>query len=394
MIHLITLAYFLMALGILTSVSLLGIHQILLFVPTCYCLYKSISSKKMNLSRSSLFLFIFLICCVVSLFANFDELKDPAKSFGKLKFLFFALSGAFVLNDWLPSLKPSYLKLILNAFFCGVIIAGGVAIYQSISSGGARSEGLIGIMRYGYASSMISILILASLIQNKKMNINFSTRLAICALIFGVAGIFLTQTRGALAGFVCALPFVLYFYKPKIGLAIGVFSVLLISILSFAYFFGNNDHGSRYLKSRNTKGDVIRQEQWKSALIATKEHPWFGGGYNNFYSQVERIKNENNFETTFYINEHAHNIFLEIAAGTGLVGFAFFLLWLISWAYECFKLENALRGVFVPFGVCLIISGQFEVIFDTNNSVMIFFIYSLSQYAVMLKNQKKIIGND
>lgn len=388
MTHLTTFAFFILAAGMLTSVSLVGVHQILLAVPAAYFLFLSIREKKIRISKSSIFLLIFAVCCLLSLVTNLDYIKNPGKSFGKLKFLFFAFAAIPVLSYWIPKVKPAHLKFVIHTFFVSIIVAGCVAIYQAISSGGGRSEGLIGIMRYGYASAMILSMLLGLILQNKKQRLNFDMKLAVAAFLFGLAGLFLTQTRGALAGFLCALPFVLYFYKPKLGIGVGVVSTLLISILAFAYLFGTGDYGTRLLKSRNDLGDVVRQEQWKSAIIATKEHPWFGWGYNNFYSQVERIKKENNLKTTFYINEHSHNTFLEIAAGTGLVGFFFFMLWLGTWAYECFKMENSLSGIFIPFGVSLVASGQFEVILDTNNSVLIFFIYSVSQYAILATKTK------
>lgn len=331
------------------------------------------------LSASIIFLILFVICCFVSLVVNADYLENAGKSFGKLKFFFIALGTIPTLHYWISGIKINHLKFVLHAFLCSIIVCGVVALYQVITIGG-RTEGLIGIMRYGYASAMVLILLIGFLLQKKNLKLQLNARLLWAAVIFGIIGLLLTQTRGALAGFICALPFSFYFFKPRLGLAIGFLGALLISFIAFAYLFGSGDYGSRYFKSRNSGGDVVRQEQWRSAVIATKEHPWFGWGYNNFYSQVERIKKENNFKTISYVNEHAHNLFLEIAAGTGLVGFILFMGWLISWAYECFKFATPLRGIFIPFGVCIIVSGQFEVIFDTTNMTLIFMTYSLSQY--------------
>lgn len=390
-LNLTTVAFFVLAIGIVTSVSLIGVHQILLVIPAFYFLFKAYQDNKISISKSNIFLFLFLIWCTISLVFNFNELIKPSKSFGKLKFIFFALSTLPVLFYWISNVKPAFLKIVIHTFFASIIAAGLIALYQFISSNGGRSEGLIGIMRYGYASAMIAVFLLGVILQRKKLNFDFNVTFAVVAVVFSILGMFLTQTRGALAGFLSAMPFVLYFYRPKVGIAFGIFSAILISIIAYFYLFGSNTtgEGSRYLKSRNELGDVVRREQWQSAIIATKEHPVFGWGYNNFYSQVERIKKENNLKTTFYINEHSHNTFLEVAAGTGLVGATFFLLWLITWAIECFKLE--LRGIFIPFGVSMIASGQFEVILDTNNSVLLFFVYSLSQYALNIQKQKAIV---
>jgi O-antigen ligase len=383
MINLTTAAFFFLAIGILTSVTLIGLHQILLFVPVMYYLYKTFSEKKKIFSVSSILLTTFIVCCLISLAVNFNEVKDLSKSLGKLKFIFLSLGGISALYYWLPKVKPSHLTFIINGFFSSIIASGGIAIYQ-VAMTGERSRGFIGVMRYGYVSAMILTLLIAIVIQRKNLKFDFNLKLAITAIFFCFIGLFLTQTRGAMAGFMSALPFVLYFYKPKWGVIFGLISAVLISIVAMAYLFGSsteNKFGSRFLKSKNEIGDLVRREQWQSAVIATKERPLFGWGYGNFYTQVTRIKKENNMKTVFYTDAHAHNTFLEVAAGTGLIGFSLFLLWLITWAYECFKLENALRGIFVPFGVCMIISCQFEVIFDSSNMALFFAAYTLSQVA-------------
>jgi O-antigen ligase len=382
MIYLSTAAFWGLSLGLITSVSLLGIHQILLTIPAIYFLYLTVKERPFVPSVSSKLLLGFLVCCLLSLVVNFEHVEVPSKSFGKLKFPFYALAGISVLFYWIPKVKPLHLKFVIHTFFFSIIAAGSLALYQAVTIGG-RSEGFIGIMRYGYASGMISVILLGVILQHKKLNLDINFNIATTAFFFSLLGVFLTQTRGALAGFMAAIPFVLYFYKPKLGIVFGIFSAVLISIIAYAYLFGTGTYQSRYLKSRNELGDVVRREQWQSAIIATREHPILGWGYNNFYSQVERIKKENNMQTTFYVNEHSHNTFLEVAAGTGLLGAAFFILWIMAWAIECFNFNQALRGTFIPFGVCMVISGQFEVILDTNNSILLFFMYSLSQFTLV-----------
>src|SRR5690606_32323374 len=103
--------------------------------------------------------FFFLYKAFVKKEIELFVINNPGKSFGKLKFLFYALSAIPVLYYWLPKVKASQLRNLIHVFFGSVIIACTVAIYQAIISGGGRSEGLIGIMRYGYMSAMILSLI-------------------------------------------------------------------------------------------------------------------------------------------------------------------------------------------------------------------------------------------
>lgn len=380
MTHLISVAFFVLSIGILLSISLIGVHQILLLVPTCYFLYQSIKEKKLTLKPSSWFLLSFMAWAVISMCVNYTDLDVPSKSFGKMKYFFFALGGISVLTYWIPQVKKEHIKILFHAFFSSVIIAGSAAIYQFATTG-ERAESFLGIMKYGYVSAFISTLLLSVILQKKRIGLNFNSKFAIAALVFSLTGLILTQTRGSLGGFVVALPFILYFYKPKLGIAAALFSVLFVGVIGSAYLFGTGKYKHRYLKPQTEKGDVVRQEQWKSAIIATKERPFFGWGYFNFYSQVERIKKENNFKTLSYVGHHSHNTFLEIAAGTGVIGFLLFVGWVLTWAWESFKLPLPLRGIFIPFGACMMLASQFEVVFDTVNSVVILFMYSMSQVA-------------
>jgi O-antigen ligase len=190
-----------------------------------------------------------------------------------------------------------------------------------------------------------------------------------------------TYTRGGLLGFLCGIPVALYFYKPKWGFAMGGIAVLLLGALGSYYFFGSiasSKQGSRFLINKHNTSDQKRRAQWQAAVIAIKEKPILGYGFANFHSQVKRIKIENQLEVQKYNDAHAHNIFLEIAAGTGLVGLIVFLGWIVTWAWECFRAGGLTRAIIVPFGVVWVISSQFEVTLDANNASMIFFVYALS----------------
>jgi O-antigen ligase len=198
---------------------------------------------------------------------------------------------------------------------------------------------------------------------------------------------FLTFTRGAFVAFLCGLPFALFFYRKKMVL-IGLGITLLIGgTMGGFYLFGTKTNVNfRMLSTKGFGSDQIRQSQWESAIYAIKEKPILGWGLSNFSTQVERIKNTYDLGAKNYVDAHAHNVFLEIGAGTGLIGLFLFLGWLLTWAYECFKAGGHVRALVVPFGVAFIVGSQFEVTLDANNASMIFALYSLSA-AIYSKNK-------
>jgi O-antigen ligase len=172
---------------------------------------------------------------------------------------------------------------------------------------------------------------------------------------------------------------VLYYYKPKLGITLGGIAVLGVLGLVGVYLFGSGQSNSRFLVNKNNSSDVIRRSQWKAAIIATKEKPVLGWGLSNFHSQLKRIKTDYDLDAKDYNDAHSHNLFLEIASGTGLVGLVLFLGWVLSWAWESFKAGGLTRALVIPFGVAFVVSSQFEVTFDANNASMIFFLYGLSK---------------
>jgi O-antigen ligase len=377
--NLTTAALFFLAAGIFTSVTVLSAYQILLVGPLIYFSYLAIKNKDINLPASAYWLLAFAAVAVLSLVINYDLVPKPSKNFGRVKYFVFAVGSIFVFRFWLKEASDRIKMFLTNTFFVGIIVAGIYMIYQSfITPPTERIRGLTDTMRYGYGTGMILLSIISGAVHREKIKNWFDWRLALAAIISGLIGVYLTQTRGALLGFLCGLPFVLYYFKPKLGLTLGSLAVLVVLAMGGMYLFGSGKYESRFLANKNTPSDVIRRSQWKAAIIATQEKPALGWGLSNFHSQLKRIKIQHDLDAKDYDDAHSHNLFLEIASGTGLIGLFFFLGWLISWAIESFRAKGMVRALIVPLGVVFVVSSQFEVTFDANNASMIFFLYAMT----------------
>lgn len=165
-------------------------------------------------------------------------------------------------------------------------------------------------MRYGYGSAMMLLTLLSAILHHEKIKSWFNWKVAVPVLVIGFIGMYLTYTRGALLGFLCGLPFVLYYYKPKLGITLGGIAVLGVMGLVGVYLFGSGQSNSRFLVNKNNSSDVIRRSQWKAAIIATKEKPVLGWGLSNFHSQLKRIKTDYDLDAKDYNDAHSHNLFL------------------------------------------------------------------------------------
>ena len=373
-----SVSLFFLAAGILTSVTILSAYQILFTITLCYFTYQAYKERELKLPTSAYWLLAFTVIAFISTVVNVELIPKPSKNFGRIKYFLYGAGGIYVFRHWTKKATDKTKKTLTNTFFVSVLVASSYAIWQFLFSGEARASGLTETMRYGYGSAMFLLVTLSAILHHKKMGSWFDKRFAIIAFIFGFIGMYLTYTRGALLGFMCGLPFVLYFFRPKMGLTLGALAMLGVLGLGGMYLFGSGKYESRFLVNKNNPSDIIRRSQWKAAIIATQEKPVLGWGLSNFHSQLKRIKVEYDLDAKDYNDAHSHNLFLEISSGTGLIGLFFFLGWLISWAIESFKAKGVIQALIVPLGVAFVVSSQFEVTFDANNATMIFFLYAIS----------------
>lgn len=376
MVNITTAAIFFLAAGLFTSVSILSGYQVLIVIPMIYFMFQAFKNKDFKLPVSAWFLLAFGIVAIISLLVNIDIVPKPSKNFGRAQYFFYGVAGIFAFRAWLPVVSDKIKKILLYLFYLNMTVAAIYAVYTTSLHG--RAIALTETMRYGYGSAMVLSILLSAIIHHKKIESWFNWKIGTIFFVVGFIGMYVTYTRGALLGFLCALPLVLFFYKPKLGIIFGAVSAFLIGAVGIFYLFGTTKFESRFLMSKGNRSDVIRMSQWQSAIYATKEKPLLGWGLSNFHTQLKRIKVQYDLEAKEYNDAHSHNLFLEIASGTGLIGLSLFLGWLISWAVEAFRAKGLFRALIVPFGIVFVVSSQFEVTFDANNATMIFFLYGLS----------------
>ena len=384
-----TAALFLLAIGIFTSVSVLSGYQIFFTIPAIYYTLQAYRTNEYKLPKSAWFLLSFIVIALLSLVVNYDLLPKPGKNFGRLRYYLYGFSGIFVLRAWLQNSTEKMKNFISNTFLISIAAAGSYATYTYFTNGLDRARGFTDTLRYGYGSGMLLLTLLGCILHHEKIKQWFNWRLGIVALILGFSGLYFTYTRGALLGFLCGLPFVLYYYKRKLGLTLGGLAVLSVVGLALVYFFGSGNYNSRFLMNKDNGSDNIRWSQWKAAVIAIQEKPVLGWGLSNYHSQLDRIKKQYDLDAKHYNNAHSHNLFLEVASGTGFIGLFFFLGWVLCWAREVFREGRLVKALVAPFGVAFVISSQFEMTFDANNASMIFFLYALSTCFTLSRNSNK-----
>jgi O-antigen ligase len=176
----------------------------------------------------------------------------------------------------------------------------------------------------------------------------------------------LALSRGALIGFAFAMMFFVMARSKKIFL-IGTILILVASVLGAAYFISVNADGNKFFmqftKIRSWDGllsfikDLSAFMRWQvapfptetnsirvgltwEALLITNRYPIFGCGLNT-YSVVARAC------PGVVIGTYPHNSYLQMAAETGLVGLASFMLFVSAFFVYSIKRVRSVSDVFV-----------------------------------------------
>jgi O-antigen ligase len=156
-------------------------------------------------------------------------------------------------------------------------------------------------------------------------------------LLLSTAAVLATQSRGAWLGFAGMLFSLLIFNRnQKLTLAI----VIIVLIASFVVLINPLFQERLFsIFSLEKGGNMARIHIWQASLEMVKDHPVFGLGLGVFpfafpaYDPAD-VEPERTFA-------YAHNLFLQIAAELGVIGFIIFFLTLTTVFYMAFSLAKS-----------------------------------------------------
>lgn len=372
-----TAAIFFLAVGTFVSVTIQGVYQVLFLIPLVYY-FRQALGRHFILPKSSWWALAFAAVAVASILTNWSEIPRPTKNLGRVKYFLMAALGIFPVGVWLRFVSDRTKRRLLRSLVIAVVAAAIWPCYQRFGMNVQVPKPFTETMRYAYGSALLALLLIGAALQ--KENLKWvSHRWAWVGAVACVLGLVAINSRGAQAAFMLGLPLVFFYWNRKLGLGLFFVGVLFGGFLTWNYFYGKSDDTRvRILSNKNNESDQIRRSQWQAALIAIKERPIFGWGFGNFHTQVRRIKLENDLPQKKYDDAHAHNVALEIAAGTGLIGLFLFAGWFFTWVWECWNTGGLTRSLMMPFFAAILFEAQFEVILDANNATWIGFLYAAS----------------
>lgn len=346
----------------------------------------------------SLALIAMFVSVVISYIFGAPEFTDT-KIKGLLEFrwaiIFLCSIALFSKTSW----EKKNLKQIL---FCFSFITFVNLIYYFIS-GKERAGGLFHNPMF-YAQNLGPLLLVLINVYFYQLNQAEKEKktLAIISLtlITGLILLLLTQTRGVWLGFTFAIFLNLLFLRNKIALKTAAILVLS-GLVVLAASPKMRDRITMQGKD-NGYSKAVRPIMWKGNLTLFSQNPITGVGYNInnhlfFDTLTDTEKTVVNAEPGLD-KAHAHNQYIQVLAGTGLIGilaYLSFLIVIIGYAlksvrtfsknsFEFFLATGLLAGL-----ICFLVAAVTECNFSISKTRSLFLILAAAATALATQKPKK-----
>ncbi|MDD5020560.1 MAG: O-antigen ligase family protein, partial [Endomicrobiaceae bacterium] len=334
----------------------------LLFV---YKNWKYLKKEKIFISMSLFLIYGFVLAC----FAG-----DKTSAFSEMFNYFASWLPPFVLGYYITD-KVSKYKILLTyiTVFTIVAILSVLAyyglFYKTIFNGHFAGEGLYGHVNafiwhisLGAMCVLISSVSLIFLLFKEDLTYKQKALLSIFT-VFWIMVLFLTGSRGYyIAGFItyCSI-FIFYVYKfkkIKIPFVIVSISIILAGIIYFTDPYMQQRIKNTSLDSEDSV--TYRLDAYPIAFEIFKRTPLFGVGPRQSTIQHE-FKNSN-----LVASRHLHNLYLNIIADFGLIGFTIFcylIFQILKRLYDVYMQKNSLFALAMIFAwMSLLLGENFDVI--------------------------------
>lgn len=375
-----------LALGLVTSTSLLALSHILILIPMLYFLPKA---DYKSFPKSAWALLAMAIVIILSIVLNQDIAVKGYKPVSKTKYFITGFTSVAPLYWYFKNhMTEKKITWLLYAFCIATTVATISGLIAQATGMNpitmrapeiARNSGLFGmVMNYAHNLSYFLVIILGLIIYRDEVKKYINIKFLIGVFVINLIGFYFSYTRGAWLGFTLGAPFFFLKNNKKNFLILGS---VLIFIGMLSYFVA----GKSMNRSDNDETRII---QWKAATYAFIERPILGYGYLNFENKVIDIKKRYNLGNLNFAS-HAHNNFFEMLGATGALGFISFILWLGFWFKESFNRNDIRARIALPLIVVFIVGGLTQSTISLG--INLFFIMACySVTAAMLKREGKV----
>lgn len=309
-------------------------------------LLKRITVRDIQENKVMLYLFIYLMACIPSLYNSIDISRSLILGFNLISFAIIAFCLPFELtsiNKAYQLIKVFIIFNIINAVF---VVIQGVITHE-------RVFGIAGIMFVDYVGIAILLYAVLYVLKNKKISLKAT---AIITLL--VAASVMTQTRNAwlttVLTLIVLLVFLLiksnYFGLPKKLIIIS--SIVIFFVLFVSFIFVKNYSSelekrtveiTKLENSFDNEGKIqnsflTRLLIWHTAYNGFIKHPIAGIGLYSFPFSSSIYYTIPPYLYQLYVEGLSpHQGFIAVLAETGLIGFAGFIMFLYLLIRLCIR---------------------------------------------------------
>ncbi len=350
------------------------ILSIVIFLFIWQVIYKKINFseiknkiKSVSLSLCLLFSFlgVYLLSTIFSLNPNFSLWGNPSRNGGFVNLAFYIIFSVLL---FLIIRDRNWQKIWDFSIFIGIIVSI-IAILQQV---GAFSERLISIdfrpistmgnpILLSIYLTLLTFLPLSFAIKEKKLYKKIFYYFSFA--LFLIINVFLTQTRGTMAGLVIGFIWFLFSYPKKLKtLKISLAIILLLSLFliryldNHFYILNNQPYIIRSAIGRAIsliEGPKIMESRlstWKVSLNALKERPILGYGPENFMIAFSKYYDPALPRLGYTLSEEsvewfdrAHNIVFDISVTAGILALLIYLAFFgaLFWQLEKCKKRSS-----------------------------------------------------
>lgn len=381
--NLTKLSLYALAIATLTSMSLGALSHMFIVIPIVVYYFQKPETK---FSKSQYALFFLTLIMAASVFVNYEIMVKGLSVVFKLKYYLVAALAVGPIQKMFDELDTEKREKLIKKLITTLLICTSVASIYGVFrvklgfnplglsySDAHRNTGFFGmVLNYAHNLAFVLVFICGLIANNKRTKKYVNLRFLITALVINVLGIYFAYSRGAILAVLAGLPFLFFYNHIKVFCVFAI--IVLIATMAFLF------HPA--IKINRIGSDKERLAQWETAYVAFKEKPVFGYGYLNFEHNCKEIKERNHIGQRHYCG-HAHNIFLETMASTGVFGILAMMSWLVLWIMELVKRRDLGAELILPLIIVFIIGGLTQATFTLGaNLFLIMGIYTLSQVRI------------
>lgn len=347
----INFLFFLLIIALPTSMALMELATWLMFLSAVILVFVPVTGlvkPKWHLFKDKnidVFLLLFVFASIFVTLVNFNLSWDQKiECVKELRWILPLYSYSYLIRMFEPQKNKKLLYAFLSLVLIGVIYSfiqafvGWDLVRADSNYGGTwvngvelwRSKGFFSnTMTFSYIYGMYFSFLTAHFMGRVELGAKTAKDFFIY-FIFVLMGVtlLLTQTRGMwIAVFVmlCTLIYLKFPKRAKIILA-SFFVILGLSIWQIPFL--NHKVKTVFVLDGSNESNFHRINIWKANIQMIKENPILGIGYRRNADELQNYYEKMGIEDSFV--GHAHNVYLQVFAGSGVVVFSLYMLFAIS----------------------------------------------------------------